>query len=251
MRHSIHTLLSALLVLTITACSSDDIADDSNNNTTVKLPANATVITLENALDSSQVALAQFSVFEAFDSLIAPQQTVSPAVTITQDCPTSGSLSAVYNETENSKSGSATYDLCTFTISPITMSFDGSISFSESWTPESDYTDEVDGTLSILFDELIYDMSFEATENGNSITGEYTLDIRYSITGTFSGGFLIYSVEPITGNNLFDDVYSGIFIIEGAANTRLRLTVTATNVVSIELDQGTGSFVDTGEIILL
>jgi hypothetical protein len=81
-------------------------------------------------------------------------------------------------------------------------------------------------------------MDFDVS--GNDFTGEFTETFNFSVTGFAGGGFALTTTEPITGFE--PDVTGGQIVLSGADSTRIRVTVVDTNLVDIELDEGTGTF---------
>jgi hypothetical protein len=82
------------------------------------------------------------------------------------------------------------------------------------------------------------------TESGNDGTGDFTLIPSFSLAGIPDAGYLVTSVQPLTG--IFDPVQlaiGGELNVEGADNTRLCMTVTAINTFTVELDDGGGDCV--------
>ena len=76
--------------------------------------------------------------------------------------------------------------------------------------------------------------------SGNDFSGEFSETLNFSISGITDGGFLFTTTQPITGVD--SDITGGQFIMSGSGGTRIRVTVVGTNLIDIELDNGSGTF---------
>jgi len=94
-------------------------------------------------------------------------------------------------------------------------------------------------TFSIGIDAITLVLNF--TESGNDGTGEFTLIPSFSLDEMPDGGYLVTTVQPLTGNfNPTVLLEMGELNVEGADNTQLCMSVTAINTVTVEFDDGLG-----------
>ena len=101
-------------------------------------------------------------------------------------------------------------------------------------------------TFSIGIEAITLVLNF--TESGNDGTGVFTLIPSFSLDGIPDGGYLVTTVQSLTGsfNPPPVELKSGELNVEGADNTQLCMTVTAINEVTVELDDGLGGAVARG-----
>lgn len=259
------------LSLIITGCSSSDDDGAAGGTKNVGLPFDAITITTDNA---EAVSVSALSSIDAADSLIGVNASLPPIqatikaitdITFNRDrhassiatgisdsstCPGGGTYSDTWNETGNSEAGSASGSV-TFTSCAIisTVTYNGNLTYSYTWAADGGYTDIANGTITITdtSSSESFTMTMDITETGNEFSGDYSIGMSYSVTGTSVGGFLAETSQNLTGTN-FNDISSGQLIITGADSTRLRVTVTSTNTATYELDNGDGTFVMLGTI---
>jgi hypothetical protein len=103
-----------------------------------------------------------------------------------------------------------------------------------------DFDLQFGGTLAFSNGMDTINLVLNFTESGNDGTGDFTLIPSFSLDGIPDGGYLVTTVQPLTG--IFNPVQleDGELKVEGADNTRLCMTVTATNMVTVILDEGLG-----------
>jgi len=120
----------------------------------------------------------------------------------------------------------------------------GNLGYDTSWNNTTlNYQFAAGGTLSINVASEVVTVVLNLDESGNDITGAYSSTISFSLDGIPGGGFLVTTSQPLVGNALSLEVTGGQLILFGSDNTRIRITVTGTNMADIELDPGTGTFV--------
>ncbi|MDH3218759.1 MAG: hypothetical protein OEO19_04420 [Gammaproteobacteria bacterium] len=247
------------LIAGLIACGGDG---DGDTRFTPTLPADAARITSANAADIVDAVFGSidglglatgFKNAEAPPSLqeilklvtarVQPrgQRSVSVAHrTETQECDISspqGSITVNVNETSSTASGSAVFTNCV--ISGLTI--DGRFTFNSTFDNVSgEYGDDFNGSLSFDFGTESFSMVFDFGESGNFLSGSYSRNVNFSVSGLPGGGFLVTTNLALTGNGL--DITSGQVIVRGAGNTRLRISITATNTADVDLDEGSGYF---------
>ena len=244
------------LIAGLIACGGDG---DGDTRFTPTVPADAARITSANAVDIVG------AVFESIDGLglatgfknaetppslqeilklvtarVQPrgQRSVSVAHrTETQNCDISspqGSITVNVNETSSTASGSAVFTNCV--ISGLTI--DGRFTFNSTFDNVSgEYGDDFNGSLSFDFGTESFGMVFDFGESGNFLSGSYSRNVNFSVSGLPGGGFLVTTTLALTGIGL--DISSGQVIVQGADNTRLRISIT-NNTADVDLDEGSG-----------
>ncbi len=246
------------LFLGLTACSSSGDGDDL---VTPTLPADAARITAANAADIANAAFGSIegltsattafrgdaelpSLFEIVQA--AGERVKSKAMlpapiayqTETQDCEPSspqGRITVDFDATSNSAEGSAVFSNCV--LGGITMN--GRFTFDSTFNDTSgDYSDRFNGSLTISFGSESFTMQFDFTDSGNSLSGVFTSSIALSVSGIPGGGFLVTSTAAVTG--VGTDVLSGVLLVQGADNTKLRIRITGANAAAVDFDDGSG-----------
>jgi hypothetical protein len=153
----------------------------------------------------------------------------------------SGTAIAVFTETANSEVGTITFTNCDVGSGIL---INGSLPYDTSWDNVSlDYSFLFGGTLSFQIGSDTIVIVMNLSESGNVGTGDFSSSISFSLSGIPGGGFLVTTTQPLVGNAFTLTVDSGQLIVEGADNTRLRITVTGSNAADVDLDNGSGIFV--------
>ncbi len=186
---------------------------------------------------SSAGKVIQLVVDQAFDHYL-PSRSIALR-TETQPCGNSqGSITVNANEAPTSATGSIIFNACNVSGVVVNGSLSVSASFSDS---TGAYSISANGSLTFSdgLDNAAIGMNF--SETGNDISGSYSSTISLSVSDVPGANFLLTTTQPITG--VFSDVYSGEILVEGAAGTRLRITVITTNLADVYLDDGSGTFV--------
>ena len=162
--------------------------------------------------------------------------------------PTSGTIKVIFNNTATSTSFSLEFTNCDQGIGII---IDGIISFIGNINNiTADYTARFGGDISFTFtsDSSTLSMVMNASETGNEGTGAFSALMDFSVIGVF-GNYLVTTTQPLVGNYTLNEFYEGEIIIQGGANTRLRITITPVNVGTVAFDDGLGSgFVDVVDV---
>ena len=257
-------LLILLFSSSLVACGGGGGDGDGGSSNGSSVPADAAVFTSANAETSARAGLAQIDRVTATTDLAFKSNSKSPergalklAInqifkqrpayrsianrSMTENCGEDASFGSItYDTTEgvSSESGSIIFDNCNL----IGIIIDGSFSFSAtSDSITGAFVATGAGTLSFNFDTEQFTISMNFDIGGNDISGEFRETFDFSLTGITGGGFSLSTTQPIIGVN--DDITGGQIIISGANSTRIRVTVVGTNLVDIELDDGSGTFV--------
>lgn len=262
-RPTLAIAISALLLF-MSGCGGGG-GDDDKTGSTPTLPSDAVTITDANATQVANAVLASIDSLSIVTSL--KSETAAPSfqdavnlvankvfkrdrrpypvvtgVTESIDCDNIGvgSITFTYTETETSASGTTEFNNCEF----FGLTVDGSFTFSSSWNNTTgDYSDSGSGTLTYTYGSESFTIVMELDETGNEQTGAFSQSVSYSVTGSSVGGFLVTTTEPLIGNYFSGELTSGQLIVEGAGGTRLRITITGPYEATVELDDGSGTFV--------
>jgi hypothetical protein len=256
----IHVAFLSTSILLISSCSSSSDDDDDEGAVNPTLPADATTITAANA---SAIAAEAIGALETFDDLLlrselgqepsigdAYQLVIDKAFahshssgkasgrsTETEACSEGGSVTISYDETETSESGTVSFANCR----EFGLLIHGSLTYSSSWDNNTGaYTDAASGSISVSGDGVSGSLSLLLNETGNEFTGSYSTTVSLSVSGSPDGNYLLTTQQPITG--IDPNVSGGVIIVQGANNSRLRISVTNTNVADVELDDGDGTY---------
>jgi len=240
---------------------------------TPTLPASAVTIDTTNADSIAALALGFTDTFfmlaglktEAPPSIpnvikiiideVIKRERVSPSVAIgvTEDIPglcLSGTATATFTETGNdtsgTESGTVSFSSCEF---PGGVLLNGSVNYNADWNATFNYDISLGGTLTFDIGTDAITIVMSLSETGNDDTGAFSATISYSVSGAPDGDFLVTTPEAWVGN-IIDGVDSGVLMIQGANDTRLRITVSSPNVGTIALDNGDGNFIEIDQIIL-
>jgi len=241
---------------------------DSVSFPTPTLPAGAVTLDAMNATDIAEEAVEFISIFslltdfdfkteapptvtdvikQAIDQVNKWNGSSSPVATgATEDlsglfCPNGGKAIANYSESGNSIEGRIDYTDCDIGFGIL---IDGRLSFRASDDSGTQaYSFRVGGTLT-LSNGIDPDITFvlDLDTSGNDGTGAFSTTVTYSVEGIPGGGYLVTTTMPVEGNyNNFGDIFSsGELIVEGADNTRLRITVVPGDMADVDLDVGSG-----------
>ena len=163
-----------------------------------------------------------------------------------------GNGSITVDETETGNSFSGTVDFMDCQLFPGFI-VDGFISFDGTFDPGTgNFNTTVSSSgLTFTFETAtvseIITMQFNFEDTGNENTGEFSEFWDFSVSGITGGGFLVTTTQAFEGNFLninIPETLSGQIIIEGANNTRLRVTLIDGLFLVIEWDNGDGTFID-------
>ena len=254
--------------LAIFGCSS------SGGDGSTLVPANAIVITEANAyevavdaISGGQALLGAVPVAVNIDHKLSPRdlidlaadkinslkgsfiQSMPSAIAIEPiPCPGGGSITGDVTETATSISGSFTFNSCI--ESGITIN--GTINFSASIDASSNWTMTMSGNLSATDNVETMTLSgLTFNQTGNDVSFEYSINTyRFTVDFTGGGGFNVLLQAAILGNELdtcFDNPSnprSGIVLITGGNDTKSRATINADGTVTIEWDDGSGTFTE-------
>lgn len=230
---------------------------------TPSLPAGAKEMTAGNALATATEAVDFLAVLSLVTSLKSETPTTVPQVVdlitdyvknrhpgsgataaqtedlSTEICVDGGSAISDFEESATTASGEIEFDACNIGVGIL---IDGNLLFdsSENLTTQA-YSFHFGGTLTISIAPETVTIVLNLTETGNAGTGTFSGTGSFSLNGIPGGGYLVTITQPWVGN--FSDVSGGEIIIFGSNNTRLRITVTAINTATVDLDTGNGIFV--------
>jgi len=150
-----------------------------------------------------------------------------------------GTATDTFDETANSVSGEIKFSDCDIGFGII---LNGTFPYEGSWNDATlDYNFHYGGTLAFndgIVPPITIVLNF--TEAGNDGTGDLSLTPSFSLDGIPGGGYLVTTVLPLLGNFFSGLFTSGELNVGGADNTQLCMTVTAINMMTIELDDGLG-----------
>jgi len=178
------------------------------------------------------------------DRIMRQRRTSTSVAARTEDisdglCDT-GKAVATYEESGSSESGSVTFTECD--IGGIEI--DGRFLFEASFNPTTlAYSFEAGGELTVAAAGETITIEMHLLESGNDGTGDFTSTVSFSLSGIPGGGFLLTTTQAWVGNAFSAVTTDGQLIVYGSDNTRIRITVTAINTASVELDNGSGTFV--------
>lgn len=154
-------------------------------------------------------------------------------------CPNGGSAIVNSNESDDSLLGRIDFTDCDIGLGILisgALSFDGTEN-----STTLDYQIRIGGTL-VLSNGVDPDVTFvmDFNNSGNDGTGDFSNSTNYSVDGRPGGGYLVTTIQAVTGN-YFSSIYqSGQLTVDGASNTQLRITVDVGNTANVELDDGLG-----------
>ena len=254
--------------LIIFGCSS---SDDGGGSTGATVPANAVVITEANAYETTSAAIGigstlvdavpvvvQITPSPSYQEIIqfvadkAKNLSGSSGISVsvptgieeTYPCSGGGNITINSTDTETSSSGTLTINDCI--ESGITLS--GSITFNFTWNNETyDYSDSISGNISGDFGEVDFSLNgLVLEETGNEMSGDFSINkYIYSVDSSAGGGFLVELLAAIVGNNYDASCpTSGIIVVTGANNTQAKATINDDNTVTVEFNDGSGTFTE-------
>ncbi len=250
-------LLTSILV----GCSSGGGGRDDDSTVTPKLPDDATTFTTTNTSEAADEAVSGISLSgkltdlspkggnliwtgeilklvreKSFDRSYRSNSIASRSKT--ESCPQGGSVKLEYEEKSSSVEGSLKFNDCG--LSGLVIN-DGIIFRSTFNDTTGAYSDSVNGRLKISngSDNVIIALDYK--ETGNDFSGEFSVEMSMSITGSPDVNFLLTTTSPIIG--VGSSISGGEILVEGADDTRVKITVTGVNVADVFLDDGGGTFV--------
>ncbi|HEY9201838.1 MAG TPA: hypothetical protein VIQ81_09590 [Gammaproteobacteria bacterium] len=266
MKSSNQFLLALATAFTLTACggggggdSTTDGGSTSGGSTNISIPSDAITFDETNAKPVAELAISEISTTYAltgafgadaqsavsvnsaikaltdkvFDRSRRTYNVVS-GITGSDQCTGGGSFSYTYDETDNGESGSATFTNCIES----SVTIDGTFRYTYTYNTDTGaYTDQGNGTVTIDFGSGAYTLALNYNETGNEINETYSMNISYSVSGFPGyGGWKVTTLQAIGGTWM--ETTTGQLLIEGANNTKVRLTVIAADTVRVELDTG-------------
>ena len=247
------------------ACSSDD-----GGGGGVAVPPNAVVITETNARDIVQAATVGGaaiidlipvaasaeqapSASEIIDLVVDKVKSVSnlpdlniPVGEIFEIPCDSGNITVNATETATSASGTMTFNDCILSGFTLTGTISFSVSFNET---TGDWTVAISGNISGSDSTITTTLSgLVLNQTGNDNTQEYSINTyTFALDYTGGGGFLVQLLAAIVGNEAVTCPRSGVILVTGADNTKAKGTINGDGTVTIEYDDGSGTFVEVTE----
>jgi hypothetical protein len=257
-------LLSSILTF---GCSSDD----DGGSPGASVPANAVVITEANAYETVVSAIGigstlvdavpvvvditpspsyreiiEFVVDKAKNAGGSSDISVSIPTGIEETYPCSGGGDITINSTDTDTSSSGTVVINNCIESGITLN--GSLTFNFTYNLETyAYTDSIQGNISGNLGEQTFSLTgLVLNETGNEMSGDYSINTyTYSVDSSVGGGFLVELLAAIVGNhNVYGCPSSGIILVTGANNTQAKATINSDNTVTVEYNDGSGTFTE-------
>ncbi len=264
-------IFSSILLFTFLASCGGGSGSDGGTGTgttSISIPADAVTITSAN---TTSIAASAVSTFDSTTTIIGVQASLpSPYAaieTITNiafnknkipssvasgivevfNCTYGGTESDNYTETSGGGSGVITFNQCNYGDG---MVLNGSFSYRYIWNSNTGaYTETGNGRITISSSGEAFTLALNYSDTGNDFSGDSSISISFSITGSSLGGFMVNSTQPLISLN-FNYASSGQLIVSGANNTRLRITITSISTASVEFDNGDGNFVFHSNIII-
>ncbi len=237
------------------------------NFPTPTLPVDAVVFNSANAEDGTTASLnsagslitaasargtnASFTVQDAFDLVTARvlnsaknSQPVATGATTVTTCtgPGGGTVTETGNATATGGTGTMTFSNCDMDgISIINGNFSFILAVND---PIFDF--DFGGSLTFTLvapPNDVVSMVMNSSQTINTNTFAFTISQTYSVSGVpigaSTGGFLVTTIVPLELDSSFE-VINGQLLIQGASGSQIRFTVTAPNVATVEVDDGTG-----------
>jgi len=164
-------------------------------------------------------------------------------------CDSGTSITVNGTETATSASGTMTFNDCI--LGSITLS--GTISFSVNFNDTTgDWTVTITGNISGTDSTFTTTLSGLAlNQTGNDLTYEFSINTyTFAIDYTGGGGFLVQLLAAIKGNEMETcpiSPRSGIILVTGTGSTRAKGTINSNGTVTIEHDDGSGTFTEVTE----
>lgn len=206
-----------------------------------------TAVEVDQTLSAKDVINAAIDKVKTFDGGYANRPT---AVTFSDDCTDGGTVSGDETDTITADTMGVTGTAIFINCEESGITINGSISYSLSLTISTqDYTGAFSGNLSGT--DGIESASLTGMDilmSGNDSTGLYSLDpytFTASVTGV--GGFSTRLLAPIMGDENYNcpiNPMSGIILVTGASNTQAKGTINSVGNVTIEFNDGTGTFTE-------
>lgn len=252
-------------MLLVTGCGGGGGGGGGTSFPTPTLPGDAVAFNSTNAIDGADAATGSagilstaaaakgtslpFTVQDAIDLLTDQvldraqnSQPVATGVTTNRNCFVSGSLTETSNSTATGSSGTITYSNCNEDGISI---INGSFSFIATLNDPL-FVFNIGGnlTFTLVADGSVITMVMNLSQTINTTTLAFTISQTIAASGvpigtSTVGGFLVTTIAPFE-IDFVSGVISGQMLIQGANGSQIRITVTAPNVATVEVDDGTG-----------
>jgi len=268
----LHIILYSLFILTLSACGGSGGGGDDDDVVaprfpTPTLPAGAVKIDAGNAAEIANTVLEFTGILFEFPFALKTEgpPSISQAIKLVTDgiskrnrnlgsvvagktedvsalfCDT-GTATDTFTETSDGTSESISGEIVFTNCDLGGLFLEGTFPYDASSNGATlDFDFHFGGTLTFSIGIEAITLVLNFTESGNDGTGVFTLIPSFSLDGIPDGGYLVTTVQSLTGS-FFDPVTltDGELNVEGADNTQLCLTVTAPNEVTVKLDEGLG-----------
>jgi predicted RecA/RadA family phage recombinase len=221
---TITTLTIVLSSLLLFACATEEENSITIDTTPASIPADAVLLTDSNAL----------TIATELNVLARAINTASKGES--GNCQTSGTVTINWIKTTNPSNGTISYSNCNV-LNTITH---GALGFSVNYTSSINYTLNSYGALSINDNGDDFRLfGIQLTEIGQSVDPNpypYNRDLTFAVTSNaaIGGGVLFQTISSLDGiSNTC--AYEGVILVSGANNTKLRISFSSYNAVSIDL----------------
>lgn len=224
------TLTIALSCFLLFACASEEDNSITIDTTPASIPTDAVLLTEANAL----------SIATELNDLARAINTASKSES--GNCQTSGSVAINWIKATNPSNGTISFTNCNV-LNTITH---GTLGFSVNFSTSINYLLTSYGALSINDNGDDFRLfGINLSENGESNDPNpypYIRNITFAVTSntTIGGGVLFQTTTSLAGTSN-TCAYNGTILVSGANGSKLKISFTTSNAVSIELDDGDDS----------
>lgn len=158
----------------------------------------------------------------------------------------SDNLNATINGDAYSASGSTTFTNCDVNADP-NLQLDGSLNWTYSGNDATgNWNSNATGTLTMTEGVTPIDLTNLAmTDSGNDFTGAYETSRMQYTYNPGTGGWALNMTTNIVGNDNNCGPTAGVVEISGANGTKARVTFNADQSVTVEVNAGDGTYVET------
>ena len=227
-----HRILSVALltvcILLVTGCG----GSGSNETTVPTLSGDAVRFSSTNAMDIADAVLVARNNL-SLASMVA-------AVTLPTRCSSGGSFEVSSSGTAKVKDGIVKFDNCNFNnVVIINDSFSFHI---RSAGPLLKLTGSGELSFTNPADSTSFNIVMNFDEKSVPVTGDFKRSVNFAVVDFPQlGSFTVEATTQFEGNSFTAQLYSGELLIYGGNDSLIRIMVIATNIASVELDDGSGS----------
>ena len=226
--------------ITISESNAKQLVSDAalSSNALDNLPI-ATVVEAQSVVTTGDIV--RRVIQKANDREGSSVQATVGGIVVDEVCTEGGTITGNITETETSASGTLTFTGCT--ESGVTIN--GSISFSASIDAASNWSLTLNGNMTASdSDKTVSVNGLAYNETGNDLSGDYSINTYTYSAEIPSGGFLVQLQAPIVGNESTTCPTSGVMLLTGGENTQARSTINSDATVTIEVNDGSGTFTE-------